>query len=370
MSPKNPTLVVDRKALLEEMDLLTLVTVRKSAIPILSHVLIRSNGEALEISATDLDVSLVTTCPTQGSGEVHVAVQGAKLREALAAFPADELELEQEEERLLLWAGSTSAQIPGLPAIDFPNLPNPPDSDEEFAIPLEDLQGLIHATVYAVNAEESRFSIQGASFEALDGSLRIVATDAHQLSTASTEVSGLTSRNGVIVPKKCLQEILKLKGKGLAYWSFPGEFLRLRSGQRELYARLLEGVFPDTQRILDRKPSTGFSCRRDDLITAVRLAGLFAGMRSECLKFEVQGDSLIIAANSEFGAASETLDIERDAKCPDLAVGLNAKYLRNIVSSISSDRVRFLVSSIDHPVFASPNDDPEHRVGLVMPMRI
>ncbi|MDX1643970.1 MAG: DNA polymerase III subunit beta [Thermoanaerobaculia bacterium] len=203
-----------RNSFLTELAPMQGVVERKSTIPVLSHILLRAEGESVHLAATDLDVSLTASCEAEVESEGAIAVQARKFIEIVRASAGDEVLLRLEDEnQLAIEIGRSRFKINGLSAEDFPNLPDV-SSDGRIDIPFELLQGMIAKVLFAVSTEESRFQLNGALMKLGDGSLSLIATDGYRLALVENELGGASESEGVLVPRKALQELQRIEGNG------------------------------------------------------------------------------------------------------------------------------------------------------------
>ena len=203
-----------RSTFLAELTPMQGVVERKSTIPVLSHILLRAEGGTLHMAATDLDVSLTASCEAEVKTEGAIAVQARKFIEIIRASSGDDVLLALEDgNQLRIEVGRSRFKINSLPAEDFPTLPEVAD-EGRVTIPYAQLSGMISKVLFAVSTEESRFQLNGALVKFSDGSLSIVATDGYRLALVENDLDGASDGEGVLVPRKALQELQRLEGGG------------------------------------------------------------------------------------------------------------------------------------------------------------
>jgi DNA polymerase-3 subunit beta len=332
---------------------------RKTTIPVLSHLLLNardphnpkeSHDGKLHLAATDLDVSLTSRCEAEIKEGGAIAVQAKKLIEIIRSLSASEVLLVQEEPRVLgIRAGSSRFKIHGLAADDFPTLPTvPAASDSRIEIPFADFRRMVAKILFAVSAEESRFQLNGALFKVKDGALEIVATDGHRLALVEKREESLrkpaaaipgTLDDSVLVPRKALQELQRLEGEGVLEFRRGEHHLSFRLGQRELICRILEGTFPDYERVIAKDNDKKVLFDRKALAEAVQRAALMTSDRARAVRLQFSPHQLVISAvNADLGEAVEEVGCEYDG--PELRLGINPDYLSQFLSAVDTDRVR------------------------------
>ena len=243
---------VKRSEFLSELAPMQGIVERRTTIPVLSHILLRGEADQLHLAATDLDVSLTTSCAADVEGVGGIAVQARKFLEIIRAVVGEEVRLILEDEkRLTIVAGKSRFKINGLSPADFPTLP---DVGEEGGteIPFAQLKAMIGKVIFAVSVEESRFQLNGALFKLKEDSLEMVATDGHRLALVENDLKGATAEDGVLVPRKALQELLRFEGEDKVLFHRGEHHLSFRLGRRELICRILEGPSPTTTELSPR----------------------------------------------------------------------------------------------------------------------
>ncbi len=329
---------------------------RKTTIPVLSHILLNardahdSKDGKLHLAATDLDVSLTSRCEAEIREGGAIAVQAKKLIEIIRSLSAAEVLLVQEEPRVLsIRAGSSRFKIHGLAADDFPTLPTVPASaGAKVEIPFADFRRMVAKILFAVSAEESRFQLNGALFKIKDGALEIVATDGHRLALVEKReeslrnVPGNAGEDSVLVPRKALQELQRLEGDAAATaleFRRGEHHLSFRLGQRELICRILEGTFPDYERVIAKDNDKRVLFDRKALAEAVQRAALMTSDRARAVRLQFSAHQLVISAvNADLGEAVEEVACEYDG--PEFRLGINPDYLSQFLAAVDTDRVR------------------------------
>src|ERR1700720_319966 len=329
---------------------------RKTTIPVLSHILLNardsndSKDGKLHLAATDLDVSLTSRCEAEIREGGAIAVQAKKLIEIIRSLSASEVLLVQEEPRVLsIRAGSSRFKIHGLAADDFPTLPTVPASaGAKVEIPFVDFRRMVAKILFAVSAEESRFQLNGALFKIKDGALEIVATDGHRLALVEKReeslrnVPGNAGEDSVLVPRKALQELQRLEGDAAATaleFRRGEHHLSFRLGQRELICRILEGTFPDYERVIAKDNDKRVFFDRKALAEAVQRAALMTSDRARAVRLQFSTHQLVISAvNADLGEAVEEVACEYEG--PEFRLGINPDYLSQFLAAVDNDRVR------------------------------
>jgi DNA polymerase III subunit beta len=346
---------------------------RKTTIPVLSHLLLTARdssdsrgGSTLHLAATDLDVSLTSHCDAEIKEGGAIAVQAKKLIEIIRSLSAGEVLLVQEEPRVLsIRAGTSRFKIHGLAADDFPTLPvmsvdSAAGAAERVEIPFADFRRMVAKVLFAVSAEESRFQLNGALFKLKDGALEIVATDGHRLALVEKRQQGLRdggAEESVLVPRKALQELQRLEGEGSLEFRRGEHHLSFRLGRRELICRILEGTFPDYERVIAKDNDKKVLFDRKTLAEAVQRAALMTSDRARAVRLQFSPGQLVISAvNADLGEAVEEVACEYDG--PEFRLGINPDYLSQFLSAVDTDRIRLELKDENTQCVGYPQEPP------------
>jgi DNA polymerase-3 subunit beta len=362
---------VNRSDFLGELIPMQGIVERKTTIPVLSHLLLTAREDRLNLAATDLDVSLTSWCESDVKESGGIAVQAKKLLEIIRALTADEVHLVQEEPRILtIRSGKSRFKVHGLAPDDFPTLPHVEDSTL-VEIPFADFRRMVAKILFAVSAEESRFQLNGALLKLKDGSMEMVATDGHRLALVEGGLEGNGgSQEPVLVPRKALQELQRLEGEGKLSYRKGEHHLSFGLGRRELICRILEGTFPDYERVIAKDNDKKVQFERKILAEAVQRAALMTGDRARAVRLQFTSDQVVIsAANSDLGEAVE--EVACDYEGPEFRVGINPDYLRDFLSAVDTERIRLELKDENTQCVGYPVDGSDTRyLCVIMPMRI
>ena len=379
---------LNRGEFLNELAPMQGIVERKTTIPVLSHILLDASGDQLRLAATDLDVSLTSTVRADVIGEGAIAVPAKKVREIIAAVVGDEVHLVEEEPQwLTIRAGRSRFRIHGIKAEDFPQLP---EISEEFTleIPFAVFRSMVARVLFAVSAEESRFQLNGALLKLKGDTVEMVATDGHRLALVETGLaSGGGHQDHALVPRKALQELQRFEGGEMLRYRRGQHHLSFQLGRRELVCRILEGTFPDYERVIARDNDKHVVFDRRQLADAVQRVALLTGDRARAVKLQF-GDEMmqLLTANPDLGEAVEEVPCDYDGA--DFKLGVNPDYLLDFLRAFDDERVRLELKdentqAVGYPVAAEVADDGEGESGkaavadeqgrylcVIMPMRI
>ncbi len=359
-----------RSELLGELAPMQGVVERKTTIPVLSHILLTARDNRAQLAATDLDVSLTSWCEADVKQEGGIAVQARKFMEIVRSLPGDEVLLMQEDPKILsIHGGQSRFKLNGLAPEDFPTLPEvSTEKTQEF--PFAEFRRMISKVIFAVSAEESRFQLNGALLLPKDGSFEMVATDGHRLALVEIEVEGGTSAEGVLVPRKALQELQRFEGEGSLVFSRGEHHLSFVVGRRELISRILEGTFPDHERAIAKDNDQKAVFDTKALLSTVQRVALLTGDRARSVRLQLSANMLVVStANPDMGEAVEELECEYDGV--DLRLAINPDYLCQFLSAVDAEKIRLEVKDENSQCVGYPVEGVDRRyLCVIMPMRI
>jgi DNA polymerase-3 subunit beta len=361
---------VTRSEFLGELAPMQGIVERKTTIPVLSHLLLTAREDRLHLAATDLDVSLTSWCEADVKREGGIAVQAKKLMEIIRSLTGEEVLLVQEEPRTLtIRAGKSRFRIHGLSPDDFPTLPTV-EEGRRVEIPFPDFRRMVAKILFAVSAEESRFQLNGALLKLKDGSLEMVATDGHRLALVEGGLESASGEDSVLVPRKALQELQRFEGEGSLTYGRGEHHLSFRLGRRELICRILEGTFPDYERVIAKDNDKKVLFNRRNLVDAVQRAALMTGDRARAVRLQFTPDQVVISAvNSDLGEAVEEVPCDYDG--PEFRVGINPDYLTQFLAAVETEKIRLELKDENTQCVGYPMEGPDTRyLCVIMPMRI
>jgi len=366
---------VKKYDLLEELSLTQGVVERKTTIPILSNLLCEAKGNRLIITATDLELSIRTSCEAKIKKDGAGTIPAKKLLELIRLLPDEEIRFKLLENHWVqIICDRRNYKLVGMSKDNFPALPEFPHALVK--IPAKLLASVIAKTTFAISLEESRYTLNGALLVVKPGSLTMVATDGHRLAMVETEhkFEGLSSETRVLVPKKAMNEVQRLAAEsgddGVVEFAQDESHLFFQFGGRLLTCRKLTGQFPNYEAVLPRDVNKTVTIERNELQDALRRVSQLADQRSHAVKFVLAKEGLEISASSpEYGEAKEA--IEKDYKGEPISIGFNAQYLLDFLAAAPDGPISFELKDEQSAGQLRPLADESSRYRyVVMPMRI
>ena len=361
-----------RDALLKPLTTVIGIVERRHTLLILSNILLRKEGSRISFIATDLEVQ-ISTYADIGVGDeiISTTVAGRKLVDILRALPAgNDITLELEDEKLIVKSGGSRFELQTMAADDFPTLA-PVQWETSFAMQQQTLKHLIHSAHFAMAHQDIRYYLNGMLFVFEPGWARVVATDGHRLVHHAAEVQGIDSQQEVIVPRKTVLELQRLLADTESPVQVEGAAgqLRFYFDEVEVISKLVEGKFPDYQRVIPTSYTRHFVMDREALQGSLQRAAILTTDKLRGVRIELGENQLKISAtNAEQEQAREKLDV--DYAYESLDVGFNVSYLLDVLANTKTDSVRWSVQPDSNAsvLITLPEEDAFKYV--VMPMRI
>ncbi len=361
--------------LFEELSLTQGVVERKTTIPILSNLLFEADGNRVAITATDLELSIRTSCEAKIRKEGAGTIPAKKLLELVRLLPDGEIRFKLLENHWVqVVSDHRNYKLVGMSKENFPQLPNFPHALVK--IPVKLLAGVIAKTTFAISIEESRYTLNGGLLVLKPNSLAMVATDGHRLAMIEVDhkFEGFSSEVRVLVPKKAMNEIQRLGAEAeeqdTLEFAQDESHLFFQFGNRLLTSRKLTGQFPNYEAVLPRDANKNVVLDRNELQDALRRVSQLADQRSHAVKFILAKEGVEISASSpEYGEAKEV--IEKDLKGDPITIGFNAQYLLDFLAAAPDGPISFELKDEQSAGQLRPIGDESSRYRyVVMPMRI
>lgn len=370
-------LTIERAVLLTALSHVQSVVERRNTIPILSNVLLEAEGDRLAITATDLDIAVVEKLPAKVSKPGATTVAAHTFYDIVRKLPDGaevELTFTSAEQRLDLRAGRSSFKLSCLPKEDFPVMAAG-ELPHSFALPADQLRRLIDKTRFAISTEETRYYLNGIYVHAASSAgvpmLRAVATDGHRLARVESPLpAGAAGMPGVIVPRKTVNELRKLlEGSATeARIELSDTKIRFAIGDLVLVSKLIDGAFPEYERVIPRDNDKVMEVDSKAFAAAVDRVATISTEKSRAVKMSLKPEGIELSATSpDQGSASEQLTAAYSSA--PIEVGYNSRYLLDIAGQIEGENARFLLADALAPtVVRDPSDDGA--LYVLMPMRV
>jgi DNA polymerase-3 subunit beta len=345
---------------------------RRHTLPILANVLIRKTGNALQFTTSDLEVQIRTTAELGGdTGDFTTTVNARKVIEVLRTMPGDQtVSLESSQDKLILKGGKSRFTLQTLPAADFPLVQEAANFGPAFSVPQKTLKHLLGQVAFAMAVQDIRYYLNGILFVAEGKTLSLVATDGHRLAFASAELDVEVPKQEVILPRKTVLELQRLlsDADGALEMRFANNQAKFCFGALEFVTKLVEGKFPDYNRVIPRNHHNSVTLGRTALLASLQRTAIMTTDKFKGVRLNLEPGLLRVASsNAEQEEAVDELDIDYGGDA--IEIGFNVSYLIDALASMEQDMVQIALADGNSSALVTLPDSQNFKY-VVMPMRI
>jgi DNA polymerase III subunit beta len=345
---------------------------RRHTLPVLANVLIRKTGAQIELTTSDLEIQVRTSAELGGDGGNFATTVGArKLIDILRSMPADQtVSLTANQNKLTLQGGKSRFTLQTLPSDDFPLVQEAADFGPMFSVPQKTLKLLVNQVHFAMAVHDIRYYLNGILFVAEGKSLTLVATDGHRLALAQATLETDIPKQEVILPRKTVLELQRLlKDEDTAIeMRFAGNQAKFSFSGMEFVTKLVEGKFPDYNRVIPKNHKNAVTLGRAPLLASLQRAAILTSEKFKGVRVNLEPGSLRIASsNAEQEEAKEELEI--DYAGDSIEIGFNVTYLIDAMLNMSQEMVKLELQDTNSSVLITVPEQAGFKY-VVMPMRI
>jgi len=372
-------ITVSKFELLRELTATQGVVERKTTIPILSNYLFEAAGDKLSLTATDLDLSLRTSCNAKVKKEGACTVPARKLYDYVRLLPDADITIRLLDNHWVsIRCGRSNTKMVGMAKSNFPGLPVFPSAGA-IKIPAPVLRSMISKTGFAIASEESRYTLNGALMVLKPESITMVATDGHRLAhveRSGEKFEGVSGEMKTLIPKKAMDELKSLLDSHSESEVETIDFAKdestlfFRVGQRLLTSRQLTGQFPNYEAVLPKDITKSIALHGEELGAAIARVAQFADERSRAVRLRLEkGELKISASSTETGESEDSLEVIYEGD--PMAIGFNAQYLMDFIKATGSCDVKLELKDAQSAGQLRPAEAEDYKYRyIVMPMRI
>ncbi|MCK6404775.1 MAG: DNA polymerase III subunit beta [Rhodocyclaceae bacterium] len=361
-----------RDTLLAPLQSVSGIVEKRHTLPILSNVLLEKKGDQLTLLATDIEIQITTsTQGALGEGDGAVTVGARKLQDILRSLPESaEVSLALDDKRLQVRAGKSRFSLQTLPADDFPRMAIAEGSAQKINVTQKQFRQLLAQTQFAMAAQDVRYYLNGLLLLLEGDQLRAVATDGHRLAFAAMTIEGNLPRQELILPRKTVLELNRLlddSDEPLLIEATANQ-IRFQFGQINLVSKLIDGKFPDYERVIPASLRNALVINRALLLSSMQRAAILTNEKFRGVRLVLSPGSLkIMAANAEQEEAQEELEIDYSGDAID--IGFNVSYLLDVLNNSAVESVQWGFNDANSSALVTIPGN-EHFKYVVMPMRI
>lgn len=364
-------LTISRESLLKALQAVIGVVERRQTMPVLANVLLVAKKSKLSVTATDLEVELVASVDVEGveaAGEI--TVPGRKLLEICRALPEGaDVKLSLKSDRLTVHSGRSKFVLSTMAASDFPVIENI-DASRSMTVGQDQLAKLLGKTQFSMAQQDVRYYLNGVLLETSGKRLRAVATDGHRLALCDIALEGVDGgKTQVILPRKGVQELQKLLGaEGTVQISMGSNHIRLQIGDIRFTSKLIDGRFPDYDRVIPQISGNLVTGNRDALRHSLQRAAILSNEKYRGVRLDFGKNRIRVQANNPDQEEAED-EVEIEYTGQEMEIGFNVNYLLDALSAVETDDVEIgLVDPSSSCLVRAPGDDK--CLYVVMPMRL
>ncbi len=345
---------------------------RRHTPPILANVLIRKTGDQLQLTTSDLEIQIRTNAQMDGdAGNFSTTVGARKVIDILRTMPSDQtVSLETSQNKLILKGGKSKFTLQSLPAEDFPLVQEAATFGPVFSVPQKTLKDLLSQVSFSMAVHDIRYYLNGILFVAEGKTLSLVATDGHRLAFTSAQLDVEVPKQEVILPRKTVIELQRLlsDSEGHIEMQFAGNQAKFSFGGMEFVTKLVEGKFPDYNRVIPKNHKNIITLGRAALLATLQRTAILTSDKFKGVRLNIEPGTLRVAANNaEQEEAVDELDIDYAGDA--IEIGFNVTYLIDALSNMQQEMVRVELSDANSSALLTIPDNNGFKY-VVMPMRI
>ena len=345
---------------------------RRHTLPILANVLIRKTGNSVQLTTSDLEIQIRTTVEMDGdAGNFTTTVGARKVIDILRTMPADQtVSIESSQAKLILKGGKSKFTLQTLPAEDFPLVQEAASFGPVFSVPQKVLKDLLNQVSFAMAVHDIRYYLNGILFVAEGKQLSLVATDGHRLAFASATLDVEVPRQEVILPRKTVLEMQRLlsDAEGAIEMQFASNQAKFSFGGMEFVTKLVEGKFPDYNRVIPKNHKNAVVLGRAPLLASLQRTAILTSEKFKGVRLNIEPGTLRVASNNaEQEEAVDELDIDYGGDA--IEIGFNVTYLIDALANMDQEMVKMELADGNSSALVTIPDNATFKY-VVMPMRI
>ena len=362
---------IERNEILPALQAVCGIIDRRQALPILSNLLIAVKEEEIIFSGTDMEVEMVAEINNLSESQGEIAVPARKLLDICRALPDDSnINLSFKKEQVLVKSGKSKFTLATLPATEYPATEALSNSNK-ISLPQEEFKALLEDTMFSMAQQDVRYYLNGLLLELDKHNLRAVATDGHRLALKEINVkTGIEETQQIIIPRKGVIELVRLLGgddKNVSV-EVSQNHIRISKEKRQFTSKLIDGKFPDYQRVIPKEGAHPVKIERETLKQGLIRASILSNEKYKGIRLVLQHNLLkAFAHNPEQEEAEEEIEINYEGD--DIEIGFNVTYLLDALSTIKTKQVILNISDPNSSCLIFPDDESECKY-VVMPMRL
>ena len=362
---------INREVLIKPLSSVVGIVEKRQALPILSNLLLIGKDNKLTFTATDLEMQTSLNIETKIETDFEITISARKLFNITRALPENSiLDFQINESRVNVKAGKSKFNLQTLPSKDYPLLKKNDYEAVTINLSQKQLKGLLKQVDFAMAQQDIRYYLNGLLFEIQGQKLNIVGTDGHRLSFTSSKLKESFDKKEVIIPRKTIMELIKLLEDvdDDVEVQILNQQVTFKFGDIFIITKVIDGKFPDYNRVIPVGYENGFLIDRQMLLNAMQRASILSNEKYRGIRLVLSENNMqLITTNSEQEEAQE--DIEIDYKKEAIDIGFNVTYLIDVLNNIQFDQLSFAFKDSNSSCLVTIPNNEDYKY-VVMPMRI
>lgn len=363
-------LTITKDSLLDGIQVVQNAVSQKSSLPILSNVLVETEGGNLKLTATDLDIGISASIPVSVEQAGAITIPAKKFFDIVKALPdGSDITLSMKKNNFVnIKSGKAQFKIIGLPKEEFPQLPVFKDKDS-VTVEQPELKEMLTLTDFAISKDDTRYVLNGILFIVKGDSITAVATDGRRLATMTKRMDKKTLVDRtVIIPTKTVQEVKRmLLDDGEVQIKFSDNQVLFSFSNCIIISRLIEGDYPNYKKVIPEKSQKEVKVSRDEFLSAARRASIFTDQDSMAIRFSIKKKKMTISKNTPYlGEAKEEIDVDYSGTS-DIEIGFNPRYLIDVLKCLDDDDIILEVNDASKPGVIRKGEEYTY---VVLPMQL
>lgn len=364
------TITVFRDALLPALTMVGKALERRTTIPILANLKLEAAGDELFVTGSDLDSEMCATVPCRADAPVALTLPGALLRDAVRKLPDKaEVAIRVEDQAATVASGRSRFRLQTLPAADFPSM-DAGTFTHRFTLKASALSSVFATVGFAVSSEETRYYLNGIHLHEAGENLVAVATDGHRLARMTVPMpEGGAGMPAIIVPRRAIALMRDMVGdEGDVDIELSDRKIRVSAGGVAMVSKLIDGTFPDYQRVIPAGNPNAFTVDRQSLAHAIDRVVTIGAERGSAVRFAFSAEAVALSLTSaDNGAAND--EVAASGSADPVEIGFNGRYCLDVLNAAAARAVRFELGDAGTPALVRP-EGSESVLFVLMPMRI
>lgn len=356
-----------KENLLNGIQIVQNIVSSRSALPILSNILLETKKGTLKLNTTDLDIGISCEIPVEILEEGAITIPAKRFSDIVKELPSGDIVIHARKNNQVDIEGKNCRfKLIGIPKEEFPKFPEFKDK-EVVKLDQLTLKNMFQLTAFAVSHEESRYVLNGVLLEVIGDQIRVVATDGRRLAKVDKKLTmNIKKEIKVIIPIKAIQEIVRnLKDEGELSFVVGTNQVLFDVNNILIATRIIEGEFPNYNQVIPKQSSNKIIMNTQELLSSIKRANLLSTPDFQAVKFEVFNNKMVVSKNTpDVGESREEIPIQYNGS--ELVIGFNPNFLIDFLKNISDEQVNIELQGSDKPAVMRMQDC----LYLALPMRL